>query len=160
LTGRRMMPGFKHLDEEERRAVAAYVLENTGELTRNFVAPEKMINEYLNLPYWFTGYNKFESIEGYPAVKPPWGTLSAINLNTGEYEWKIPLGEFPELKARGIPATGTENYGAPVVTAGGVLFIAATRDGMIRAFNKRNGELLWEHALPFPGFATPSVYNI
>ena len=74
--------------------------------------------------------------------------------------WKNPLGEYPELKEKGIPATGTENYGGPVVTAGGVLFIAASRDGMLRAFNKYNGRLLWEHKLPAPGFATPSVYEV
>lgn len=98
--------------------------------------------------------------EGYPAVKPPWGTLTAVNLNTGETEWKIPLGEYPELKAKGIPPTGTENYGGPVVTAGGLLFIAASKDGKLRAFNKRTGKLLWETDLPAPGFATPSVYSV
>lgn len=160
LTGRRMMPGFRHLSEEERNAVVTFVLEHEKEYGKDFIAPDKPINAYLDLPYWFTGYNKFETREGYPAVKPPWGTLNAINLNTGEYVWKVPLGEFPELKARGIPATGTENYGAPVVTAGGLVFIAAARDGMIRAFHKTNGKLLWEYALPYPGFATPSIYRI
>ena len=111
------------------------------------------------MPYTTTGYNKFLSKEGYPAVRPPWGTLNAINLNTGALEWKIPLGEYPEFKAKGI-ITGTENYGGPVVTAGGILFIAATRDGKFRAFNKRTGKLLWETELPAPGFATPSVYSV
>lgn len=156
LTGRRMMPGFKYLTDEERKAIALFVMEQGADIA--FTAPDKPINEYLNLPYNFTGYNKFETREGYPAVKPPWGTLSAINLNTGEYEWAIPLGEFKELTAKGIPPTGTENYGGPVVTAGGVLFIAATRDEKIRAFNKRDGTLLWEYQLPFAGYATPSVY--
>jgi quinoprotein glucose dehydrogenase len=160
LTGRRMMPSFKHLPEEDRKAVAAHVLELKDEYKKHFVQTARPINEYLKLPYWFTGYNKFETKEGYPAVKPPWGTLNAINLNTGEFEWKIPLGEFEALKAKGIPPTGTENYGGPVVTAGGLVFIAATRDGRIRAFDKKNGKLLWEYKLPFPGYATPSIYMV
>lgn len=157
-TGRRMMPGFKQLTAQEREAIATFVLEQKNNESKKFIPEHKPINDYLNLPYWFTGYNKFETKEGYPAVKPPWGTLNAINLNTGEFEWKIPLGEFKELKEKGIPTTGSENYGGPVVTAGGLVFIAATRDGKIRAFNKRNGNMLWEYELPFPGFATPSVY--
>jgi len=112
------------------------------------------------LPYLSTGYNKFLTKEGYPAVAPPWGTLNAIDLNTGEIAWKTPLGEYPELIAKGIPATGTENYGGPAVTAGGLLFIAASKDGMFRAFNKRTGQLLWQTDLPAAGFATPSVYEV
>jgi quinoprotein glucose dehydrogenase len=106
-----------------------------------------------------TGYNKFLDKNGYPAITPPWGQLSAINLNTGEYAWKITLGEFKELTAKGIPPTGCENYGGPVITAGGVLFIAATKDGMFRAFDKKTGKLLWETKLPAAGFATPSTYQ-
>jgi quinoprotein glucose dehydrogenase len=86
--------------------------------------------------YVFTGYRKFEDQEGYPAVKPPWGTLNAIDLNTGKYLFKVPLGEYPELIAEGKPPTGSENYGGPVITAGGLVFIAATHyDRKIRAFN-------------------------
>jgi quinoprotein glucose dehydrogenase len=107
-----------------------------------------------------TGYNKFRTPEGFPASSPPWGTLNAINLNTGEYEWKIPFGEYPELAEKGIPTTGTENYGGPVVTAGGVIFIAATLDEKIRAFDKETGDLLWEYKLPVAGYATPSVYSV
>ena len=106
------------------------------------------------------GYNKFLSPEGYPAIGPPWGTLTAINLHTGEHVWKTTLGEYPELTAKGVPPTGTENYGGPVVTAGGILFIAAAKDSKIRAFNKYNGRLLWEYDLPAAGFATPSVYEV
>lgn len=159
LTGRRMMPGFRQLSDAERKAVAAFVLEQKNEYQKQFIPPNKPINEYLNLPYWFTGYNKFETAEGYPAVKPPWGTLTAINLNTGEFSWQIPLGEFEELKAKGIPTTGSENYGGPVVTAGGLVFIAATRDSKIRAFSKSTGRQLWEYKLPFAGYATPAVYS-
>jgi quinoprotein glucose dehydrogenase len=107
-----------------------------------------------------TGYKKFRTPEGFPASSPPWGTLNAINLNTGEYEWKIPFGEYPELAKKGIPTTGTENYGGPVVTAGGVIFIAATLDEKIRAFDKETGNLLWEYKLPVAGYATPSVYSV
>jgi len=112
------------------------------------------------MPYKMIGYNKFLSPEGYPAISPPWGTLNAINLNSGELVWKTTLGEYDELKAKGVPPTGTENYGGPVVTAAGLVFIAASRDGMIRAFNKRTGQLLWSYPLPAPGFATPSVYEL
>src|SRR5436309_10702743 len=111
------------------------------------------------MKYRFTGYHKFLDPQGYPAVLPPRGTLNAINLNTGEYAWKIPLGEYPELTAEGIKDTGTENYGGPIVTAGGLLFIAATNyDRKFHAFDKSTGDLLWESALPFAGNATPITY--
>ena len=87
------------------------------------------------------------------------GTLSAIDLNTGEYLWKVPLGEFPELTKRGIPITGTENYGGPIVTAGGLVFIAATKDERIRAFDKTTGKIVWEYQLPAGGVATPITYR-
>ncbi len=111
--------------------------------------------------YRFTGYHKFLDPDGYPAIEPPWGTLNAINLNTGKYAWKIPLGEYPELTAQGIKNTGTENYGGPVVTAGGLVFIAATNfDKKVRAFDKTNGKLLWEATLPFSSNATPATYSV
>jgi glucose dehydrogenase len=107
----------------------------------------------------FTGYRKFLDPEGYPAFVPPWGTLSAIDLATGKYLWKIPLGEYPTLVAQGMKNTGSENYGGPIVTASGVLFIAATvYDRKFRAFDTRTGKLLWEYELPFAGMATPSTY--
>ena len=91
-------------------------------------------------------------------VKPPWGTLNAIDLNTGEYKWRVTLGEFPELTAKGIPPTGTENYGGPIVTAGGLIFIAASKDEQIRAFDKKTGKELWKAKLPAGGYATPATY--
>jgi quinoprotein glucose dehydrogenase len=111
--------------------------------------------------YQFTGYRKFLDPDGYPAIVPPWGTLNAIDLNTGKYLWKIPLGEYPELVAKGMKGTGSENYGGPIVTAGGIVIIGATiYDRKIRAFDSRTGKLLWEAELPYAGNATPATYMI
>jgi quinoprotein glucose dehydrogenase len=113
------------------------------------------------LKYMSDGYNKFLDPDGYPAVKRPWGTLNAINLNTGKFAWRIPFGEFPELVKKGIRNTGSENYGGPLVTAGGLLFIAATNhDNQIHAFDKTTGKLLWEATLPAAGNATPATYEV
>ena len=158
--GRRMMPSFNYITKEEKEAIVSYIVESKKEQQKNFLRSAQPQDAYRNVPYAMTGYNKFLSPEGYPAIAPPWGTITAINLNTGEHVWKTTLGEYPELKEKGIPPTGTENYGGPVVTAGGLLFIAASRDGMVRAYNKVNGKLLWEYELPSPGFATPSVYEV
>jgi quinoprotein glucose dehydrogenase len=111
-------------------------------------------------PFRTRGYEEFRDHEGYPAIKPPWGVLTAINLNTGEFAWQVPLGEHVELTARGIPRTGTETFGGTIVTAGGLVFIAGTKDERIHAFDKQTGRLLWEHALPAGGYATPSTYQV
>lgn len=158
--GRRMMPAFKQITEEDKQALISFLLE-TKKSHRNFISSEKETDETDSLmPYSMTGYKKIRTPEGYPANKPPWGTLTAVNLNTGKHVWQIPLGTYPELMEKGFPVTGTENYGGPVVTAGGLLFIAATPDKKFRAFNKRTGKLLWETTLPAAGFATPSIYAI
>ncbi len=111
------------------------------------------------LRYMNVGWQKFLDPEGYPAVKPPWGTLTAIDLAQGTLAWQVPLGEVPELAAQGLHGTGAENYGGPVVTAGGLVFIAAALDAKLHAFDKRTGELLFETPLPAAGFATPAVYE-
>ena len=157
-TGRRMMPSLKQLSVTEQEAIASFVLDIRSKQSIEFIAPFKKEDPYLKIPYNGTGYNKFLTKEGYPAIDTPWGTLNAINLNTGKLVWKTTLGDYPEFKSKGIH-TGTENYGGSVVTAGGLLFIAATSDKMFRAFNKRTGQLLWEYDLPAAGFATPSVYE-
>ena len=105
-------------------------------------------------------YYDFLDDRGYPAVKPPWGTLNAIDLNTGKRRWQVTLGEYAELSKEGIPPTGTRNYGGPIVTAGGLVFVASTADEKIRAFDKKTGALLWDYQLPAAGYATPSTYQI
>lgn len=157
-TGRRMMPALPQLSPSEKKALSSYILNNAALQKQKFVAPIRPSDEWYKMPYSATGYNKFLTKEGYPAATPPWGTLNAINLNTGELVWKDTLGDYPELKAKGIHS-GTENYGGPVVTAGGLIFIAATKDAKFRAFNKRTGKMLLELDLPAAGFATPAVYE-
>lgn len=152
-TGMRMMPAFPQISDAEKKAIGQYLL---GEKTDNAIK----LTEKPYSPYRMNGYNRFLTLSGHPAVSPPWGTLNAINLNTGQLVWKVPLGEFENLKRAGVPPTGTENYGGPVTTLGGLVFIAATKDEKIRAFNKKTGQLLWERALPAGGYATPSVYSV
>jgi quinoprotein glucose dehydrogenase len=153
--GKGRMPGFPNLAEDQLSALINFL--TTGEskeLVSSAPPPAAM-------KFRFSGYHKFLDQDGYPAVAPPWGTLNAINLNTGEYVWKIPLGEYPELASKGLKNTGTENYGGPIVTAGGLLFIGATDfDKKFRAFDKSTGELLWEATLPFSGNATPATYEV
>jgi quinoprotein glucose dehydrogenase len=153
-SGKGRMPGFPNLSGEQLIALIDF-LANGERKELGSVGPE-----LLGMKYRFSGYRRFLDPEGYPAIAPPWGTLNAINLNTGQYLWKINLGEYPELGARGMKNTGSENYGGPIVTAGGLVFIGATSfDKKFRAFDKSNGELLWETTLPFAGNATPATYE-
>jgi quinoprotein glucose dehydrogenase len=110
--------------------------------------------------YSSTGYPKLLDHEGYPGSRPPWGTLNCLDLNTGRLCWKVPLGEYPELTAEGLPKTGTENFGGPIVTAGGLVFCAGTRDPKLRAFDAGTGRELWAGALPFVGSAPPATYEV
>jgi quinoprotein glucose dehydrogenase len=155
--GRGLMPNFAPLGQNVVEAMAHLLA--TGEDTR-FATPvsEQSISP---LKYTIDGYNKFLDPEGYPAVAPPWGTLNAINLNTGKIDWTIPFGEFPNLVAKGVRNTGSENYGGPLVTAGGLVFIGATvYDRKIHAYDKATGKLLWEALLPAAGTATPATYEV
>lgn len=152
------MAGFPNLSENAVDALVEYMV--TGRATP---AGERGVpaDSPAFVKYRFTGYHKFMDPEGYPAVSPPWGTLSAVNLNTGEYAWQVPLGEYPALVAQGLRNTGSENYGGPIVTAGGLLFIGATNfDRKFRAIDKRTGEIVWETTLPFAGNATPATYEL
>ena len=155
--GKGRMPAFKQLSSEVKEQIIDYLF--STEKPEDFQNSGATANVNV-VPYTTTGYNRFFDEEGYPAIKPPWGTLSAINLNEGTIEWTVPLGEFTELTKRGIPQTGTENYGGPVVTAGGLVFIAASKDEHIRAFDKDTGEELWKYKLPVGGYATPAVYSV
>jgi quinoprotein glucose dehydrogenase len=148
------MPGFPALRGPALRALVQYVVTGASQATAAAAASP------YDLKYRFSGYNKFLDPDGYPAIAPPWGTLNAINLNTGEYAWKIPLGEYPELVAKGMKDTGSENYGGPAVTAGGLVFIAATvADRKIRAFDKDTGKLLWEAVMPSAAMGAPAIYE-
>jgi quinoprotein glucose dehydrogenase len=159
-TGKGTMPPFPHLSGAERTAIASFVLDLKEKQGEWFISStDDELPEYYRVPYREGRGGKFLTKEGYPGVKPPWGHLSAIDLNTGELLWKQTIGDYPELKAKGIHA-GSENFGAPVVTKGGLVFIGATRDEKIRAFNKKTGELLWEADLPAASIATPSVYEV
>jgi quinoprotein glucose dehydrogenase len=149
------MPSFPNLSATDVSAVTQFVLSGENKELASLEDPAAAPK------YRFTGYHRLLDPDGYPAVKPPWGTLNAIDLNTGEYVWKVPLGEYPALVAQGMKDTGSENYGGPIVTAGGLVFIAATNfDRKFRAFDKSTGALLWEAVLPFSGNATPITYEL
>ncbi len=153
-TGR--MPGFPDMGARNIGDVADFLI--TG---KDKGADPKVLADPARLKYRSDGESIFLDKDGYPAVTPPWGTLNAIDLTTGDMRWRIPLGEVPALAAEGLTNTGSDNYGGPVVTAGGLLFIGATNfDRKFRAFDKVTGELLWETTLPAAGNATPSTYMI
>ena len=111
--------------------------------------------------FGFSGYHKFYDEDGYPAVAPPWGNLTAIDMKTGKFAWRIPFGEYPELAAKGMKDTGTENYGGSVATASGLLFIGATNfDRKFHVYDSATGKLVWETELPYAGNATPATYMV
>lgn len=151
--GRGRMPGFGHLSFEQLTNMLDFVY--GGE---DAAKPDE--DGAPVVPYVLDAMRDFVGPDGYPAIAPPWGTLSAVNLNTGAIEWKVPLGEYQELKEKGVPPTGTKNFGGPVATAGGLVFIGATMDEKFRAFDTDTGKVLWEADLPGSAFATPSTYMI
>jgi quinoprotein glucose dehydrogenase len=153
------MPAFSRIGADAIRAVADYVL--TGKDTAALIAESAPSSPNpMDLKYTMDGYNKFLDPDGYPAIAPPWGTLNAIDLNQGKIVWQVPFGEYPELAAKGIRDTGSENYGGPIVTVNGLLFIGATNyDKKFRVFDKITGKLLWETTLPAAGNATPAMYE-
>ena len=154
--GRGYMPSHSHLSERDRDALIAYLYDSDA------VDPLANSNRELSTePEWvFAGYRRFLDQQQRPAIKPPWATLNAIDLNAGEIVWKVTLGDWPELSVGGRPATGAEAYGGPIVTASGLIFIGATRDERFRVFDTRDGDLLWETNLPAAGFATPITYAL
>ncbi len=154
--GASRMPPFGRLGDAAVVALTSFLMTNEDK--------EVIRSEQTTAPglrYTTDGYNKFLDPDGYPAVEPPWGTLSAIDLSKGEFAWQVRFGEFPELAAKGTRNTGTENYGGAVVTAGGILFIGATNhDRKFHAYDKLTGKLLWETTLPAAGNATPATYQV
>ncbi|QCR22675.1 PQQ-binding-like beta-propeller repeat protein [Pontibacter sp. SGAir0037] len=177
--GKNMMPSFRHIPANEKQALQVFLLHlDETDVSAQVVASSKpggaeasnakepsaaqagVRSVQDEVHYTMTGYNRFVDKDGYPGIKPPWGTLNAVDLNSGKLLWKVPLGEYEELTRRGIAPTGTENYGGPLVTKGGVIFIGATKDAKIRAFDKLTGKVLWEAQLPAPGYATPATYTV
>lgn len=152
-TGKNAMPAHPDMSEDDLRALVDFLMLRDRPLPATLPPSERP-------RYNSTGYPKFYDHEGYPANKPPWGTLNCIDLNTGKRVWRVPLGEYPELTAQGMPITGTENYGGAIVTAGGLVFCAGTRDHKIRAFDKDTGQELWSAKLPWVGSAPPATYEV
>jgi quinoprotein glucose dehydrogenase len=151
VNGRGLMPAFPQLENETVNDLMAFLQQSEVEF--DHMSDQGKVKYASDAPF-------FNDHEGFPAIKPPWGTLNAINIATGNIEWKVPLGEHPVLKQRGIHHTGTRNFGGPIATAGGLVFIAATPDEKIRAFDQKEGRLVWEHKLPAAAYATPSTYMI
>jgi quinoprotein glucose dehydrogenase len=146
------MPGYEQLHGAVRRAIVEYVVSGRS-VTVRADRPSPF-----DVRYTLDGNIRFTDPDGFPAITPPWGTLTAIDLNKAEIAWQVPLGEVP---GSGLKDTGSENYGGPVVTAGGLVFIGATNyDKKLRAFDAATGKVLWETTLPAAGNATPAVYEV
>lgn len=172
VSGSGRMPSYGHLSKNELDLLTAYLMDipsskSVVEKEHDFKplkpadssqGEEKTFG--FQPKYVVKSWKKLEDQDGYPGIKPPWGTLNAIDLASGEYRWRVPLGEHEKLTNKGMAPTGTINYGGPIVTAGGLVFIAATRDEKIRAFDKNTGAILWEHTLPAAGFATPITFKV
>lgn len=152
-SGRNLMPAAEGLDEAMTDALVDYLLTADNQAKSHPRAQAKFPS------YTYNGYPKLLDNEGFPGCKPPWGTLNCIDLNSGILRWQVPLGEHEVLTERGIPITGTENFGGSMTTAGGLVFAAGTRDLKIRAFDSATGEERWSHQLPFGGYAPPASYR-
>lgn len=151
-TGKGLMPAFPTITDDQRKVLLDYLMDRDRPNVKPTARAERP-------SYLFAGYVRLLDKDNYPGCKPPWGLLNAIDLNTGKIAWRVPLGEYPELTARGISKTGTENFGGAICTAGGLVFCGGTRDIKIRAFDKSTGDELWSHDLPFGGFAPPATYQ-
>lgn len=166
--GQSRMPAFGPVLNTRVEDVLAFLYENKArptqkeadifEIHSNLEGQTGTVNDTATVYLNITPFTHFNDINGRPAIKPPWGTLNAIDLNTGEYAWKVVIGNHPELQTDSLTITGAEGYGGPIVTSGGLLFIAGTRDKKFRAYDKDNGQLLWETELPAVGNATPCTY--
>jgi quinoprotein glucose dehydrogenase len=152
-SGRPGMPAHPQFSDDELSDLVAYLNDPTAE-------PQTAVGDAGRVPYGLATLARFLDGRGKPVAEPPWGTLNAIDLNTGATLWRVPLGDDDEIDDPAHPVTGTENYGGPIVTAGGLVFIAATNDEKIRAFHARTGEQLWEAKLPAGGYATPATYEV
>jgi quinoprotein glucose dehydrogenase len=159
---RGMMPSFNVLPGQDKDAIIAFLfnLEDKRHYQVNKQESKPDTNKDSMKRYGLKGVIQLKDQNGYPGVKPPWGTLNAVNLNSGEIAWKIALGEFPELVAKGHTNTGTQLFGGGIVTAGGLVFIGATQDEKFRAIDKTTGDILWEYQLPCGGYATPATYEV
>ncbi len=159
--GRGMMASFNKLADEEKNAIVSYLFKING--NQKFV-PKQMDSlakkNNTRVRYSLKDYVQLLDQNGYPGVKPPWGTLNAVDLNTGDILWKKPLGQYPALAAKGVANTGTQLFGGGIVTAGGLIFIGASQDEKFRAIDKTTGETLWEYQLPAGGYATPATYEV
>jgi len=151
--GRGAMPGHPNFSDEELGELLDWLDDPES-------APRTTVGEAAGVPFALNVVGRFLDDRRKPVVEPPWGTLNAIDLNTGETLWRVPLGNDEEIDDPEHPVTGLENYGGPIVTAGGLVFIAATNDEKIRAFHARTGEQLWEASLPAGGYATPATYEV
>jgi quinoprotein glucose dehydrogenase len=146
------MPSYASLHGAARRAIVQYIV------TGRSVPVRADAPSPFDLKYTLDGDVRFTDPDGFPAITPPWGTLTAIDMNKAAIAWQVPLGEMP---GSGLTNTGSENYGGPVVTAGGVVVIGATvYDKKFRAFDARTGSMLWQADLPAAGNATPAVYEV
>jgi len=118
------------------------------------------VNSNFSYNKYFSEFERLFDQNGYPGSKPPWGNLTALNLNNGKIKWQVPFGEYEELTNLGIDLTGTENFGGATGTAGNIIFATGTLDKKIRAFNSHNGKEMWSYKMDFVGSGPPSIYAI